>query len=119
MLGQDAPEAGDLLFVVHDQAHGEALGPPAPNLASQLLEAALFDQPALIEYDNPIRIPQRAHAVRDDEDRAVAAVLRHQPLHHHLLRSGVEGRCRFVQQENRRIAADRARNPDALTLTAR
>ena len=41
VLGQDAPEAGGLLLVVHDEAHGEALGPPVADLARQLLEAAL------------------------------------------------------------------------------
>ena len=36
----------------------------------QILETALFREPALIEYKNSVRILQRAHAMRDDEHRA-------------------------------------------------
>ena len=53
----------------------------------------------------------------DHDHRAAAKALRRRPERR--LRFGIHGRCGFVQDEDRRIAEDGPRDPDALALARR
>src|SRR4051812_16162678 len=90
----------------------------APAFCDQLFEAAALDDAALIEHQNARRVADGGKAVRDDECGA--------PPHHfiesrlHLALGGsVERACRFVEDQDWRVLQQRARNRQALTLTAR
>src|SRR5882762_11055896 len=69
------------------------------------------------QHDDEVGVLHRREAVRDDEHGAV----RHEALDrllHEPFRFGVERAGRFVENEDRRIAEQRARDGDALALAA-
>ena len=73
---------------------------------------------ALIENENLIGIGDRRQPVRDDERRAAAAKRVEGPLDLGL-RLGIErARC-LIEDEDRRVLQDGARDGDALALAAR
>ena len=74
-----------------------------------------LDDGALRENDNLIRIPHRAQPMGDDETGAAppAEVIVDAGLGY-----GVEGRRGLVQDEDGRVARERARNLEALALSA-
>src|SRR5712691_1769011 len=79
---------------------------------------ALLDDLAAVELQNPVEAAHRRQPVRD-YDRGASL---HQPLHRLLdqgLRFGIEARRRLVEDQNRRVGEKRARQSDALPLTAR
>src|SRR6267378_8562252 len=81
-----------------------------------VVTAALHD-PAFGQHDDEVRMLYRGEPMRDHEYGA----MRHQPLDgllHQPLRFGVERARRFVENQNRRIAQERARDRDALALAA-
>ena len=72
----------------------------------------------LIEDRDPIGVHHRRQTVRDDQGRAVL----HEPVECGLdqpLGLCIEGARRFVEEKNGRIAQDRPRDRDALTLPTR
>ena len=72
---------------------------------------------AAVEHENAVRVAHGREAVRDDERRAAGA----QPAErgeHDLLGNGVEGGRRLVEDENRRVLDDRARDAQSLAFAA-
>lgn len=85
---------------------------------AELVEAAHFDDPAVIHEDHQIGLAHRRKAVGDDEGRAVLA----QRIDRFLdtrLRLDVERTGRLVEDEDRRILEDGAGDGDALAFAAR
>src|SRR5262245_53305702 len=84
----------------------------------QLGVRALLDDATALDHDDAIRDAGGGEAMRDDEGRAPArgAVER---LDQRVLGRGVEARGRLVEDQDRRVADDRARDRDALLLAAR
>src|SRR5437660_8211387 len=83
----------------------------------QMVVTAALDDPAFGQHHDEVRMPHRCEAMRDHEDGAMG----HQPvdgLLHEALRFGVERARRFVENQDRRIAQQRARDCDALALPA-
>ena len=79
---------------------------------------ALFGDPAIVEHHDPV---SRAHCGEPVGDHQRGA-LRHQlveRLLHQLFAFGVQRAGGFIQQQDRRIAQQRASNRDALLLPAR
>ena len=84
----------------------------------QLFVAPDLRDAAALQHDDGVGAPDGGQPVRDDERRAVA----HQVLQRFLdqqLRFGVERRRRLVQDQDRRVLQQRARNRQALALPAR
>src|SRR5207237_9973706 len=83
----------------------------------QILVPPGLDDAAVIENDYLVGVADRREAVRDRDRRAALGQpverLLHQPLG-----LGVERARRFVEDEDRRVAQDRAGDRDALLLTA-
>ena len=77
-----------------------------------------LDHLALVEHDDLVRVDDRRQPVRDHERRAAAHQLAERALHGDLALR-VERRGRLVEEQDRRVAQDRARDGDALLLTAR
>ena len=78
---------------------------------------AFLDDPALVHHHDAVGGADRRQAVGDDDRRAML----HQPVERVLdqpLAFGVERGGRFVEQQQRRIAQQRAGNGDALALPA-
>ena len=76
------------------------------------------DLVAVIHDDDPIGLQHRGQPMRDDDGGASL----HEPLErllHEQLRLRIERARGLIQQEDRRILEDRARQRDALALTAR
>ena len=78
---------------------------------------ALRDDAAVVHDDDAVGLQHRREPMRDDDRRA--------PLHqaierglHQSLALGIERAGRFVEQQDRRIAQDGARDGDALALAA-
>ena len=80
---------------------------------------AFLDDPAMVHDDDPVGGADGGEAVGDDDGGAVA----HQPVErflHQPLAFGVERRGGFVEQQQRRVAAEQgAGDGDALALAAR
>ena len=85
---------------------------------NQLFVAAAFDDAAVVEDHDDIGILDGGQAVRDDKHRAAL----HQLIHAALddgLGACVDGRCRLVQNHDRRVGDRRAGDGDELTLALR
>src|SRR5438132_265908 len=81
-----------------------------------VVRPALHDAP-LREHDDQIRVPHGREPVRDDEHGAV----RHQAIDrllHQALRLGVERARRLVENQDRGVAQQGARDRDAFALPA-
>ena len=88
-----------------------------PTLGHQRLMRALRDDPALIENQDTVGAFDRGQPMCDDERGAALG----KPLYRHLhgaFAFGVQGTRRLVEQEDRRVAQDRAGNRDTLALAA-
>ena len=78
---------------------------------------ALGDDPAVFHHDDAVRLQNGGEAMGDDDGGAPDHELL-QRLLHQLLRFGIERAGRFIEQQQRRIAQDGARDSDALALAA-
>src|SRR5215216_3195563 len=83
----------------------------------QLLVRAALDDAPLVEDADEVRVADGRDAVRDDERGALAHHAA-QAAQNLLLRVGVHGRERVVENEDARLTHDRARNRRALLLPA-
>ncbi len=89
-----------------------------PGPVAQLFGRAVVDDLAGAHHDDPVEAVQRRQAVRDGDHRAA----HHQPVERFLdrfFRGAVQRRGGFVEQQDRRVLQDGARNRDALPLSAR
>ena len=77
--------------------------------------AALLDDRALVEHDEPVEIGDRRQAVGDG-DHGLAGHQVEQLLLDRRLDLAVERRGRLVQDQDRRVLEQRARDGEALTL---
>ena len=78
---------------------------------------ALLDDVSVIEHQDAVAFEHRGKAMRDHDCRASL----HQPVErrlHQRLALGIECGRRFIEQQQRRIAEDGARDRDALALPA-
>ena len=78
----------------------------------------LFDDPALIHHQDAVAGEHGCEAMRDHERGAMTHQFFQRRLHQRLA-FGIERGGGFVEQQQRRIAQDRARDRDALALAAR
>src|SRR6266498_4608750 len=88
----------------------------SPRREQRVVRAAL-DDPPVGEHHDEVRVSHGGEPMRDDQHGAV----RHQPVDRLLdeaLGLHVQGARRFVEDQNRRIAQQRARDRDALALAA-
>ena len=95
---------------------GEA--PERPGDLEQLLRRPLLRHAPGLDHDDVVGVARERHRVRD-EDRRAALHERHQAVHDLRLARRVEARGRLVEHEDRRVAQQDARDPDALALAAR
>ena len=79
---------------------------------------AALDDAAAFEHEDHVRIDDRRQAVSDGQRRTIARDLLQLCLDR-LLRFRVEGRRRFVEDEDRRLLENGARDRDALLFAAR
>ena len=79
---------------------------------------ALFDDAALIHHHDPVAGQNGREPMRDHQRGAVAHQFLQRGLHQGL-GFGIERRSGLVEQQQRRVAQDRARDGDALALAAR
>ena len=79
---------------------------------------ALLDDPAALENDQPVHPPDRREPVRDDDGRPPRQQRPERVLNERLALR-VERAGRLVQDEDRRVLQDRARDRHALALAAR
>ena len=77
-----------------------------------------LDDRAVIEHHDAVGLLDRRQAMRNDERRAIARQLRKRRLDAPL-GVGIERRGGLIQNQDRRILQDRARDRDALPLAAR
>src|SRR5438552_2389643 len=84
----------------------------------QVLVAADLDDATAVEDDDLVRIADGRETV-GDRDRRAALREAVERLLHEPLGLGVERARRLVEDEDRRVAQDRARDRDALLLAAR
>ena len=85
--------------------------------AQQVGMVAVLDDASVVEDQDAVERAHRLQRVRDDERRAAP----HQRLHGVLdqgLRLAVETRGGFIQDQDRRIGQEGARNRDPLALAA-
>src|SRR5579862_5461323 len=87
-------------------------------LGEQRVESSGFDNPALVEHENSIRLTDRRQAMRDDESRATLCRLLQGSLELPL-RLRIERRGRFIEDHDRGVFQKRAGNGQTLTLSAR
>src|SRR5688572_8203835 len=85
--------------------------------ANQLGMRSAFDDLAVLEDENLIGAANRRQPMRDHKC-GTPLPERPEPVLNERLALAVEARCRLIEQENPRIGQDRARNGDALALTA-
>ena len=126
-IGPGGDERRNLAVVVLDGGGGEGdwlgrvtvlLGQQASKgtaLRLELLVGAVLDNSSGFEHCDLVDVPQRAEAMRDDDDGAS----RGEPLdgaHHFGFRLDIEVGSGLVQDEDRRVAQDRPRYRDALPL---
>ena len=101
--------------------HEALLGGEAPERAGhleQLLRRPLLRETPGLDHDDVVGVARERHRVRD-EDRRAALHERRQAVHDLRLARRVEARGRLVEHEDRRVAQQHARDPDALALAAR
>ena len=84
----------------------------------QLAMRTFFGDNAVFEDDDLVRLAYGAQAMCDHDDRAAFHQLS-QGVNHQVLRFGVECRRRLVQDHDRAVANDGARNANTLTLATR
>ena len=77
-----------------------------------------FDDVSAVDHEDAIGLLDRRQSMCDDERRAVVHQLIERPLDD-ALGFGVQRRRRFVENQDRRILEQRARDRDALPLPAR
>src|SRR5689334_6692109 len=87
-------------------------------LREELLVRALLHDLAAVEDDDAVGRADRREAVRDDEGRPPFEQLLERGADP-LLRVAVHARRRLVEDEERRIAVERAREREELALTGR
>ena len=87
-------------------------------LRHQFGVGALRDDRAALEHDDAVGILHRGEAVRDRE-RGAALLERLEPLLHQALGGGVERTGGLVEQQDRPVGEQRARDGQALLLAAR
>ncbi len=79
---------------------------------------ALLNDASMIDDENPVGAAEGAHAMPDDERRAAShGVL--QRVEHLVLGFGIDGGRGVVEDQNRRIEQNGARDGEALPLPAR
>ncbi len=86
-------------------------------VAHQRVVRSQRDDAAALHHRDAVGVAHRREAVRDDQHRAA----RHQPLEralHDPLAFGIERARRFVEQQDRAIGEDRARDREPLPLPA-
>src|SRR5438105_3110320 len=83
--------------------------------AQELLVRAELDDPSLHEHRDPVRVLDGGEAVRDDEARPILHQTVERPLHFPFA-FRVEGAGGLVEQEDRRVLEQGARDGDALPL---
>ena len=86
-------------------------------VGQQLVVRAHGDDAAAFHHGDPVRVPDGREPMRDDQHGAPG----HQPLEReldHALALGVERARRLVQQQDRTIGEDRARDREPLPLPA-
>ena len=76
---------------------------------------AAFDDPAVIQHHDRVRVPDRRKPVRDDEHGAALHQIVHSLLHKRL-GPRIDGRGRLIQDHHRRIRHRRAGDGDQLPL---
>ena len=81
--------------------------------------AAVFDDSAVDEPDDPLRVLSDVSLVRDDHDRAPELVEPFEDLEHFMGRVRVEIAGRFVCEHQRGVARDCSCYRDALLLATR
>ena len=86
-------------------------------LAQQIVVPAGFGDAAVLEHIDAVGMCDRVQAVRDGERRAAPAEMCHRLAH---LQFGfrIERGGRLVEQDDRRVLDQRARDRDALALAA-
>src|SRR6516164_9134651 len=84
----------------------------------QRIVASVFDQAAAIERDDAVRRSHGREPVRDNQHRAPLRDLLHVLLNDAFALI-IEGAGRLVENQDARVSDERARNGDALALTAR
>src|SRR5439155_32942 len=84
----------------------------------QLAGAAPLGDAPRVDAEDAVGVAQGGEAVRDDEHRAAAHEVGQRLLHHELA-LGVEVRGRLVQDQDRRIFQEGARDGEPLALPAR
>ena len=89
----------------------------SPSACRKLFEPSAFDNASMIENENLIGIGHRRQAVRNDERRAAGAQCVEGALDLGL-RLGIERARRLIEDQDRRILQDGARDGDALALAA-
>src|SRR5436309_8426701 len=97
--------------------HREELRVAATEVDELVVRPAL-DDAALVEDIDAIRRTDAREAVRDEEHRPTAEEVAH-PREEVVLRARVERGGRLVQDDERRVAKERARERDALPLPDR
>ncbi len=84
----------------------------------QLLVVSVLDDPAVVEYINPVGRPHAGEPVRDQEHRASGEELTN-TVEEHALGARVESRCRLVEDHEGSVAEERAGEGDELPLPDR
>src|SRR5262245_18368324 len=79
----------------------------------------LLDDPSVEEVNAALGMPRVPRIVRHHADRRARRVELLLHIHHRLAASRVEGSGQLVREQDERLAGDRARDGDALLLTAR
>ena len=108
-------EPGDVTdpagVAVGDQT--QPFGPAGP----QVLDGPLRDDPAGVEYDEPVAEPlDEVELVAREEDGNAAGGVRTQQVHHRVDRGRVEAREGFVEDEGLRLVEQRGDDLDALLV---
>ena len=89
-----------------------------PPLCDQLVVRAALDHAPLVHDDDAVAARGRCHAMRD-QDHAALGALAVDGLENALLRAGIDGAQRVVQNEDLRLRDERAGERHALLLPAR
>jgi len=89
-----------------------------PAARHQLVVTAFFDDPRVLDHDDPVGVAHGAQAMGDDDRRAALHQARERGLHGGFA-LGVEVRRRLVEDQHARVRDDRARERDPLLLPAR
>src|SRR5438094_688849 len=97
--------------------HGEELGVASAEM-HELVVRPTLDDTTVVEHVDAVRRPDAGEAVRDEEDRPAAEEVAH-AREEVVLRARVERRGRLVQDDERRVPKERARERDPLPLTDR